>query len=58
MIKILLGISITLNVIAAIGFYIIYKYSLKGLAKRIENMALKNLTNFDIDFDKFEKGDY
>lgn len=54
----ILGISITFNIISIIGFIIIYKYSLKGLTNKIENIALKNLTNFDIDFDKFKSGDY
>lgn len=54
----LLGISITFNIISIIAFIIIYKYSLKGLTNKIENIALKNLTNFDIDFDNFRNGDY
>lgn len=54
----LLGISITFNIISIIIFIIIYKYSLKGLTNKIENIALKNLTNFDIDFESFKNGDY
>lgn len=54
----ILGISITFNIISIIVFIIIYKYSLKGLTNKIENIALKNLTNFDIDFENFKKGDY
>lgn len=54
----LLGISITFNIISAIGFIIIYKYSLRGLTNKIENIALKNLSNFDIDFEDFKKGNY
>ena len=54
----ILGISITFNIISIILFIIIYKYSLKGLTNKIENIALKNLTNFDIDFENFKKGDY
>ena len=47
----LLGISITFNIISIIAFIIIYKYSLKGLTNKIENIALQNLGGF-------EKGNY
>lgn len=55
MIIFLLGISITLNVISAIAFFVIYKYSLKGLKNKIEDMAIKNFTDFDLNFDDLEK---
>lgn len=57
----LLGISITFNIISIIAFIIIYKYSLKGLTNKIENIALQNLGGFDIsqvNFDDFKKGNY
>lgn len=47
MIVFLLGISITLNVICSIVFFIIYKYSLKGVRNRIEDIALENFVNED-----------
>lgn len=55
MIKFLLGISITLNIISAIAFFIIYKYSLKGVKNRIEDLAIKNFTDFDFSLDELEK---
>lgn len=55
MIKFILGISITLNVISAIAFFIIYKYSLRGVKNRIEDMAIKNFTDFDFDLDDLDK---
>lgn len=55
MIKFILGVSITLNVISAIVFFIIYKYSLKGVKNRIEDMAIKNFTDFDFNLDDLEK---
>ena len=48
MIKFLLGISITINVIAIIGFLIIYKYSLKGLKHKIEEYTLENFMDLDL----------
>lgn len=43
----ILGISITLNVISILGFLIIYKYSLKGLKRKIENYVLDNFMELD-----------
>lgn len=47
MLKFLLGISLTINVISIIGFIIIYKYSLKGLKRKIENYTLENFMDLD-----------
>lgn len=49
----LLGISITLNFISFIAFFIIYKYSLKGVKDRIEDIALSNFVSDD-DLDIFK----
>lgn len=49
--KILLGISLTLNVISAILFFIIYKYGFKGLKRKIENYTF-DLMDLDTDFMK------
>lgn len=43
----ILGISITLNVICGIIFFFQYKYSLKGVKRKIENYALENLMDQD-----------
>lgn len=48
MIKFVLGISITLNILSIIGFLIIYKYSLKGLKRKIENYTLENFMDLDV----------
>lgn len=53
MIIFLLGISLTLNIISGIAFFIIYRYSLKGVKDKIENMAINNFVNddnFDMDY--------
>lgn len=42
-----LGISITLNIICLIIFFFQYKYSLKGVKRKIENYALENLMEQD-----------
>lgn len=55
MIKFILGISITLNIISIIIFFIIYKYSLKGLKNKIENIAINNFSDFDFNFDDLEE---
>jgi hypothetical protein len=52
MIKFILGISITLNLLSIICYIIIYKYSLKGLKHKIENYTLENLLDLDIGDDK------
>lgn len=57
MILILLGISITLNIISAIIFLLIYKYSLKGMKERIENTLIKNFIKDDIDIMEVLKND-
>lgn len=48
MINFILGISITLNIISIIGYLIIYKYSLKGLKRKIENYTLDNFLDIDV----------
>ena len=57
MILILLGISITLNIISMIIFLLIYKYSLKGMKERIENTLIKNFIKDDIDIMEVLKND-
>ncbi len=62
MLKVLLGVSITINVISMIIFFIIYKYSLKDFIKGIKKYSLNNFigSNFDIEdmFDeKYTEGD-
>lgn len=44
----ILGISITLNIILFIGFLIVYKYSLKGVKRKLENYLLDNFMELDI----------
>lgn len=61
--KILLGISLTLNVISAILFFIIYRYGFKGLKRKIENYTFDLMdidTDFfkNIDISKVEKSDF
>ena len=51
MIKFILGISITLNVISIIAFIIIYRFGFKGLKHKIENCTL-DLMGIDTDFFK------
>lgn len=48
MIAFILGISITFNILSVIAFLIIYKYSLKGLKRKIENYTLDNFLDIDI----------
>lgn len=57
MILILLGISLTLNIISMIIFLLIYKYSLKGMKERIENTLIKNFIRDDIDIMEVLKND-
>lgn len=57
MILILLGISITLNIISIIIFLLIYKYSLKGIKQKIENTLIKNFIKDDIDIMEVLKND-
>lgn len=47
MIKFLLGVSICFNIISIIAFIIIYRYSLKGVKKNIENYVLNNFLDDD-----------
>ena len=47
--KILFGISITLNVISAILFFIIYRYGFRGIKRKIENYTF-DLMDIDTDF--------
>ena len=54
---ILLGISLTLNIISMIIFLLIYKYSLKGMKERIENTLIKNFIKDDIDIMEVLKND-
>lgn len=61
--KILFGISITLNIISAILFFIIYKYGFKGIKRKIENYTFDLMdidTDFfkNIDISKTEKSDF
>ena len=49
MIIFLLGISLTLNVVAAIILLFIYRYSLKGVKNRIENEFINSFSNDTID---------
>lgn len=35
-------------------FFIIYKYSLRGIKNRIEDIAIKNFTDFDFDLDDLD----
>lgn len=51
MIKFILGISITLNVISIIAFITIYRFGFKGLKHKIENCTL-DLMGIDTDFFK------
>ena len=44
----ILGVSVTLNIIFGIIFFYQYKYSLKGIKRKIENYALENLMEQDI----------
>lgn len=61
--KILFGISITLNVISAILFFIIYRYGFRGIKRKIENYTFDLMdidTDFfkNIDISKVEKSDF
>ena len=56
--KFILGISITLNIISAIAFIMIYKYSLKGMKKNIQNFVLNNFLDDDVLNDKILGGLY
>ena len=40
-----LGISITLNIISAVAFFLIYKYSLKGMKKNIQSFVYLYIFN-------------
>lgn len=42
MIKFILGISITFNIISIIAFFFIYKYSFKNLKNKLESMLVNN----------------
>ena len=53
-----LGISITLNIISAVAFFIIYKYSLKGMKKNIQSFVLSNFLDDDVLNDKILGGLY
>ena len=55
MIKFILGISITFNVISIIIFIIIYRYSIKGLKNKLENYALDNFMDLYFDIEKIRK---
>ena len=44
----ILGISITLNIISAIAFFLIYKYSIKGMKKNIQNFVLNNFLDDEV----------
>lgn len=52
--KIFLGISLTLNFISGILFFIIYKYGLKSLKRKIENYTLENFMDLDFDIREVE----
>lgn len=54
---IIFGISIALNIISVIIFLLIYKYSLKGMKERIENILIKNFIRDDIDIMEVLKND-
>lgn len=61
MIKFILGISITMNILSIAAFFIIYKYSLKGIKNRIENIAINSFLNDSINLDMiggFKKDDH
>lgn len=47
MLKIFLGISITLNIIAAIIFIFMYKFSFKGFMKKFEKTLINNFVDED-----------
>lgn len=47
MLKIFLGISITLNIIAAVVFIFMYKYSFKGFMRKFENTLVNNFVDED-----------
>lgn len=49
MIKFILGISITLNIISIVAFFLIYKYGLKGFKRKLENYTM-DLMDIDTDF--------
>lgn len=53
-----LGISITLNIISAVAFFLIYKYSLKGMKKNIQSFVLSNFLDDDVLNDKILGGLY
>lgn len=42
-----LGISITLNIIAAIIFIFMYKFSFKGFKRKFENTLINNFIDED-----------
>lgn len=42
MLKIFLGISLTLNVISVIIFFFMYKYSFKSVKNKLENYLVNN----------------
>ncbi len=56
--RILLGISLTLNVISAIIFFIIYKYSLKKVIKKIQEFSINNFLGDNIDIRGVDLDDY
>lgn len=47
--SILIGISLTLNVLSGIMFFIIYKFGFKGIKRKIENYTF-DLMDIDKDF--------
>lgn len=56
--KFILGISITLNIISVIAFFLIYKYSVKGIKKNIQSFVLSNFLDDDVLNDKILGGLY
>lgn len=56
-----LGISITFNILSIAAFFIIYKYSLKGIKNKIEKLAINNFLSDSINLDMIgglEKDDH
>lgn len=54
----ILGISVTLNIISAIIFFLIYKYSLKGIKEKLENTLIKNFIKDDFNIMEVYKDDH
>ena len=53
MVKILLGISLTLNILFFIFLFLIYRYSYKGLKNKIDNFLINDFLSKNEELEEF-----